>query len=127
VKGVPRQSNEQYSWVRKKGVFFAVLSKGAATFELDDLRPGDLMFWTNTYKVDRDIPITHVMLYLGRRKSDGGQLMVGASDGRTYSGKSMSGVSIFDFRMPKKDGESAFVGYGRIPNVQQPPDPIPAE
>jgi cell wall-associated NlpC family hydrolase len=121
IKGVPRQSNEQYAWVRKKGRFFSVLSSDPETFELEDLQPGDLMFWTNTYKVERDIPITHVMIYLGKRKSDGQRVMVGASEGRTYKGASQYGVSVFDFHMPSRkkqsDGTGAFVGYGRIPGI----------
>ena len=113
----PRQSDRQYVWVRKEGRFHAVLSSEPDTFELDDMKPGDLMFWTNTYDAERAIPVTHVMLYLGRAKEDGRHLMIGASEGRTFKGVSRCGVSVFDFRLPRpsRDGSSDFAGYGSPP------------
>ncbi len=123
IKSVPRQSNEQYAWVRREGQFFSVLSRDPDTFELEDLEPGDLMFWTNTYEVNRSIPITHVMIYLGLRRADGQRLMVGASEGRRYRGQPQYGVSVFEFRMPSQEkqneAKAAFVGYGRIPGLSK--------
>jgi hypothetical protein len=52
------------------------------------------MFWSGTYDIDRDPPITHSMIYLGREKSTGRRVMVGASDGRVYRDQSRFGVSI---------------------------------
>ena len=99
-KDVPRDSSGQYVWVRKNSDFHAVLSRSGDSFELDELKPGDLMFWSGTYKIDRDIPITHVMIYLGKEKSTGKPVMVGATDGRSYDGIRRFGVSVFDFKMP---------------------------
>src|SRR6476661_184667 len=65
---VPRDSSQQYVWVRKAGNFYAVLSRKEDSFEFDDLKPGDLLFWCGTYNIDRDPPITHTMIYLGREK-----------------------------------------------------------
>ena len=65
---VPRDSSQQYVWVRKGGNFKAVVSRKEDSFELDDLKPGDLLFWRGTYNIDRDPPITHAMIYLGREK-----------------------------------------------------------
>jgi cell wall-associated NlpC family hydrolase len=125
-KDVPRQSSDQYLWVRKNGDFHAVLSRNADTFELDQLRPGDLMFWSGTYKVDRDVPVTHVMVYLGKQKSNGKPVMVGASDGRSYDGIRRFGVSVFDFKLPngtpnKNDPDlvSRFEGYSSIPGLRE--------
>jgi peptidoglycan DL-endopeptidase CwlO len=125
-KDVPRQSSDQYLWVRKNGDFHAVLSRNANTFELDQLRPGDLMFWSGTYKVDRDVPVTHVMIYLGRQKSNGKPVMVGASEGRSYDGIRRFGVSVFDFKLPngapnKSDPDlvSRFEGYSPIPGLRE--------
>jgi cell wall-associated NlpC family hydrolase len=120
---VPRDSSQQYVWVRKGGNFKAVVSRKEDSFELDDLKPGDLLFWRGTYNIDRDPPITHSMIYLGRERRTNKRVMVGSSDGRTYDGKQRWGVSVFDFKMPPppKSGAAkispAFVGYGRIPGL----------
>jgi cell wall-associated NlpC family hydrolase len=120
---VPRDSSQQYVWVRKAGDFNAVLSRKEDSFELDDLKPGDLLFWRGTYNIDRDPPITHTMIYLGREKRTNKRVMVGSSDGRTYDGKQRWGVSVFDFKLPPppKSGDAkispVFVGYGRIPGL----------
>jgi cell wall-associated NlpC family hydrolase len=124
-KDIPRQSSDQYLWVRKNGNFHSVLSRNANTFELEQLRPGDLMFWSGTYKVDRDVPITHVMIYLGKQKGTNKPIMVGASDGRSYNGERRFGVSVFDFKLPngtpnKSDPDlvARFEGYSSIPGLR---------
>ena len=48
---VPRDSSQQYVWVRKAGDFDAVLSRKEDSFELDDLKPGDVLFWRGTYDI----------------------------------------------------------------------------
>ncbi len=50
---VPRDSSQQYVWVRKAGNLYAVLSRKEDSFEFDDLKPGDLLFWRGTYNIDR--------------------------------------------------------------------------
>jgi peptidoglycan DL-endopeptidase CwlO len=122
-KDVPRDSSQQYVWVRKAGNFNAVLSRHEDTFELDALKPGDLLFWSGTYNIDRDPPVTHTMIYLGREKRTKKRVMIGSSDGRTYDGKQRWGVSVFDFKMPPppNSGDAkispVFVGYSRIPGL----------
>ena len=122
---VPRDSSQQYVWVRKAGNFYAVLSRKEDSFELDALKPGDLLFWRGTYNIDRDPPITHSMIYLGREKRTNKRVMVGSSDGRTYDGIQRWGVSVFDFKMPPppQSGDAkispVFVGYGRIPGLSE--------
>jgi peptidoglycan DL-endopeptidase CwlO len=125
-KDVPRDSAGQYSWVRKNSDFQAVLSRSEDSFELNDLKPGDLLFWSGTYKIDRDIPITHVMIYLGKEKATNKSVMVGATDGRSYDGIPRYGVSVFDFRMPSgkpnKDDPgltARFEGYASIPGLRE--------
>src|SRR5881227_878860 len=101
IRDVPRDSSQQYVWLRKAGTFNAVNSRHDDTFELDELKPGDLLFWTGTYSIERDPPITHAMIYLGREKGTNQRVMVGASDGRTYKGESRYGVSVFDFKVAR--------------------------
>jgi cell wall-associated NlpC family hydrolase len=133
IANVPRDSSQQYVWVRKAGNFQAVLSRNADSFELDALKPGDLLFWTGTYSIDRDPPITHAMIYLGRQKGTNKRLMVGASDGRTYEGQQRFGVSVFDFKIsaPRKGEEGKlspmFVGYGPIPGLREHTKPDPSD
>ena len=121
---VPRDSPGPYAWVRKGGGFRAVVSTSAESFEFAELLPGDLLFWSGTDAVEREIPITHVMLYLGTEKRTKKRVMFGASDGRSYAGIQRWGVSVFDFKMPRPDPakpEKArvdFVGYGRIPGLR---------
>jgi cell wall-associated NlpC family hydrolase len=123
IKDVPRSASEQYVWVRKAGNFRAVLSRDIDSFELDELRPGDLLFWIGTYDVEHDPPVTHTMIYLGKEKATGKPIMVGASDGRTYQGEQQFGVSVFDFKTarPKAAGtaerQPRFVGYAKIPGL----------
>lgn len=124
VADVPRDSSEQYVWLRRARQFEAVLSQKDDSFELDDLRPGDLLFWTGTYSIERDPPITHAMIYLGREKKTGQRVMVGASDGRVYQGQSRDGVSVFDFKIQRaakpEEGKlrPTFIGYGHIPGLR---------
>jgi hypothetical protein len=121
---VPRDSSAQYAWTRKAGTFRAVVSRSIDSFEFDELLPGDLMFWTGTYQVEREIPVTHVMIYLGTERKTKRRVMFGASDGRSYAGQPRWGVSVFDFQMPRVRPENperrgaTFVGYGRIPGLR---------
>ncbi len=119
---VPRDSSSLYTWVRKARNFRAVLSRKPDSFELDEMLPGDLLFWMGTYDTPNDPPISHVMIYLGTEKSTGQRIMVGSSDGRTYRGLKRNGVSVFDFQMPRasKAGETvrSFVGYARVPGLR---------
>jgi peptidoglycan DL-endopeptidase CwlO len=135
VADVPRDASEMYAWVWKKTRFQAVVSTSADTFELGRLQPGDLLFWTGTYEIDRDPPITHVMIYLGTNRQTGRRVMVGASEGRTFNGMPRYGVSVFDFKLPGRatlmggdvppgektthDRESRFVGYGSVPGLTE--------
>ncbi len=130
-KDVPRDSAEQYAWVRKQGDFRAVLSHSPDSFEFDELKPGDLLFWSGTYQAERDIPITHVMIYLGKTKSAGKPVMVGSTDGRSYDGIRRYGVSVFDFKMPSgkpnpadPDLTSRFEGYASIPGLRASGSPV---
>jgi len=115
IKKVPRQANTLYRWTWKRGRFYAVNSHHLNSFEFQYLKPGDLLFWSGTYSVNREPPITHVMLYLGKTKQ-GTPLMFGASNGRTYQGRAINGVSVFDFKLPNSQSHARFLGYSCIPS-----------
>lgn len=58
--------------------------------------------------------VSHVMIYIGKT-AQGRLLMAGASDGRTYKGRKIYGVSVFDFQLPNATSASRFLGYSCIP------------
>ncbi|MES2739029.1 MAG: NlpC/P60 family protein [Verrucomicrobiota bacterium] len=118
-KGVPRQSNEMAAWVKDKTLLHRVQKADSLSHpEFSALQPGDLLFWSGTYTTaPREIPVTHVMLYLGKLKKSGKHVVFGASDGRAYQGKRRTGVSVFDFSLPKSTSSASFYGFGMIPGV----------
>jgi cell wall-associated NlpC family hydrolase len=119
---VPRDVGGLYVWMRKAHGFRAVISRKPDSFEMDELLPGDLLFWIGTYATEHDPPVTHTMIYLGTEKASGAKIMVGSSDGRTYHGQKRNGVGVFDFIMPRTpieaDPRSTFIGYARIPGLR---------
>lgn len=116
---VPRASPGQYLWTRDAGGFHAVTSRKMESPEFAELLPGDLLFWSGTYAIEREVPVTHVMLYLGTEKKTKKRVMFGASNGRSYRGKARWGVSVFDFKMPRAGSKAVFLGYGRIPGLRK--------
>ncbi len=116
IQHVPRRSDEQFDWVEKKGTLHNVNSNDFNSTDFSKLKPGDLLFWSGTYVTNRDSPISHVMLYLGKNKK-GQRLMFGSTNGRTYQGKRMLGVGVFNFKLPSGNGPQRFVGYGCIPGL----------
>ncbi len=125
IKDVPRDAREQYVWVRKAGTFEAVLAQRDDSFELDALKPGDLLFWATPYSVSREPDVIQTMIYIGRDKATNQRLMVGASEGRTYKGQMRKGVGAFDFKIGRtaskasKEPAAVFVGYGHIPGLDR--------
>ena len=119
---VPRDSSGLYMWARRAHGFRAVISRKPDSLELDELLPGDLLFWTGTYVTDNDPPVTHTMIYLGTEKSTGAKIMIGSSEGRTYRDQKRNGVSVFDFTMPRTpvvgEQRATFIGYARIPGLR---------
>ncbi len=120
MEKVPRSSWDFYEWVKASGELRP--ARGVTTLDdplLADLKPGDLLFWEGTYETgDRSPPISHVMIFLGTLKEDGGGVMFGASSGRRYRGKSIHGVSVFDWAVPSPKSVSKFVGYAPIPGLK---------
>lgn len=123
VKEPPRDSSGLYLWAQKAGTLHRVSPTSLDDPSLDDLKPGDLLFWEGTYEVQRDPPISHAMLYLGREKATGIHVMVGASDGRTYGDTKRTGVSVFDFKLPRAGSAAKFVAYARVPGLENTANP----
>jgi len=119
-KDLPRSAWEFYEWA--KAADNLVTTPGVTTTEdpvFAKLKPGDLLFWTGTYETsDHDPPISHVMIFLGTLKADGKGVMFGASSGRRYRGKTIHGVSVFDWVVPEEDSDSKFVAYGPVPGLR---------
>lgn len=118
LKDVPRQSDEMCNWVDKKSKLY--LTPTATNFDSEEfaaLKPGDLLFWTNSLETTRKLPVTHVMVYLGKLKKSGKRVVFGSSDGRSYMGERRSGVSVFDFSLPRPESTKHFYGYGPTPGL----------
>jgi cell wall-associated NlpC family hydrolase len=120
LKDVPRQSDEFCRWVMRKTLLYRTEDVSSLKDPaLSALKPGDLLFWTGTYETGaaRELPISHVMIYLGKRKKDGKPVVFGSSDGRSYDNQRRNGVSVFDFALPRRGNKSEFYGYGPVPGV----------
>ena len=111
---VPRDSYEMYIWLLRAGKIHYVSDENFNSYQFNALKPGDLLFWTGTYRTNRKPPITHVMMYLGKNR-DGQRLMFGSSDGGIYRGDEIDGVSVFDFILPTRYDYDRFVAYGCAP------------
>lgn len=116
VKDIPRSADDMYQWVEKNHTLHHVHALQFDSKEFSKLKPGDLLFWSGTYKTEHAKQISHVMLYLGKN-SKHEPLMFGASDGRTYQNKKMWGISVFDFKLPAKGETAKFLGYSCIPQL----------
>ncbi len=116
VKDVPRQSSDMYVWAKKYGHMHETKASALSSSQFTELKPGDLLFWSGTYNIKHNPPITHVMLYLGKNKKNQ-PLMFGASDGRPYQHKKMWGVSVFDLLLPNASSRAKFEGYSCIPQL----------
>jgi hypothetical protein len=92
---LPRTASEQYEALRAARQLWRV--NASSRNWQSRLRPGDLLFWENTYRPKRKPPITHVMVYLGRGP-DGALRMAGSQGSR--------GVDFYTFRP-----ETPYGGY----------------
>jgi LysM repeat protein len=99
---LPRTASDQYYYLHLQGKAWDVpqTSGGLAdsNFLRQNLKPGDLLFWENTYRPERQPPITHVMIFLGT--NDKGQwIMAGSQSTRGGEhNRSNGGPDIYVFR-----------------------------
>lgn len=112
---IGRTASEQYVNLTEQRRIYKV--GGNPSKILNRLRPGDLLFWENTYKPVRKPPITHVMVYLGKDRQ-GRSMMFGSQSRRS------GGPGIYPFDPAKHSGgfsswlgivshKGKFVAYGR--------------
>jgi LysM repeat protein len=81
---LPRTASDQYYYLHLQDKAWDVpqTSSGFAdcNYLRQNLKPGDLLFWENTYRPERQPPITHVMIFLGT--NDRGEwIMAGSQTG----------------------------------------------
>lgn len=113
---------------KKQGVYTSapVDASGRITTEelVRDLRTGDVLFWENTYNVNRDPPISHVMIYLGKNQ-EGRMKMFGAGSRGKGEQTNNGGLDVYVFDpnrimgcVKNDSGEctinSRFLGYARF-------------
>lgn len=119
----PRSSAAQFTWVKDAGALSEAPagSDSLKSEAFSKLQPGDLLFWSGTYEPrdGREVPVSHVQIYLGHEKSTGEPVMAGSSDGRTYRGTKREGYGVFDFKLPGAQSKGVFLGYG-LPAVTEP-------
>jgi cell wall-associated NlpC family hydrolase len=125
---LPRTASDQYYYLhlQDKAWDVPMTSRGFAdcNYLRSNLKPGDLLFWENTYKPERQPPITHVMIYLGT-DSSGRWLMAGSQSGRhgLYN-PHRNGPDVYVFNPTQYSGgytswlglvhhHGRFVAYGR--------------
>jgi hypothetical protein len=113
LNNVPRRSDELYDWARNNGTLYPVNTNDFQSYQFAKLQPGDLLFWSGTYRTNHDYNITHVMLYLGKN-AFGQPIMFGATDRR--NNRFNSGIGIFNFNVAQNSA-GHFVGYSCIPNL----------
>jgi cell wall-associated NlpC family hydrolase len=110
----PRDARDLYLWVEHEGRLHHVHAYHFSSSQFHDLKAGDLLFWTGTYRTHRKPPITHVMLYIG--KNENNQRLAFGSETGIYNGRLVRGVGVFDFILPERGDRAHFVGYGCIPH-----------
>lgn len=105
---LPRTASDQYYYLHLQNKAWDVpqTQTGFAdcTYLRQNLKPGDLLFWENTYKPERQPPITHVMVFLGT--NDKGQwIMAGSQTSRGGEhNRSHGGPDIYVFDPTKPCG-----------------------
>jgi cell wall-associated NlpC family hydrolase len=82
---LPRTASDQYYYLHLQGKAWDVPQAADgwadANFLRHHLKPGDLLFWENTYRPERQPPITHVMVFLGTN-AQGQWIMAGSQSSR---------------------------------------------
>ena len=125
---LPRTASDQYYYLHLQNKAWDVpqADNGFAdcNFLRENLKPGDLLFWENTYEPERQPPITHVMIFLGANEK-GEWIMAGSQTSRGGEhNRRNGGPDIYVFNPTKPCGgyttwlglvhhQGRFCAYGR--------------
>jgi cell wall-associated NlpC family hydrolase len=124
---LPRTASDQYYYLhlQDKAWDVPMTASGFADtgFLRGNLKPGDLLFWENTYRPERQPPITHVMIFLGS-DARGRWLMAGSQGSKGFYNRRHSGPDVYVFDPTRAVGgyttwlglvhhHGRFVAYGR--------------
>jgi LysM repeat protein len=125
---LPRTASDQYYYLHLQDKAWDVPdgSNGYADMNYlrENLKPGDLLFWENTYRPERQPPITHVMIFLGTNEK-GQWIMAGSQTSRGgLHNRRNGGPDIYVFDPDKPCGgystwlglvhhQGRFCAYGR--------------
>jgi LysM repeat protein len=125
---LPRTASDQYYYLHLQNKAWDVPQTASGFADCNylrqNLKPGDLLFWENTYRPERQPPITHVMVFLGTN-ARGNWLMAGSQTGRGGEhNRSHGGPDIYVFDPTKPCGgyttwlglvhhQGRFCAYGR--------------
>jgi len=91
-----------------------------------ELRTGDILFWIDTYSVQVEPPVSHVMVYLGKNASNQMKMFGAGTFGRGEQ-TTAGGLDVYPFDPNQKIGcvknskgscirNSRFIGYARFLN-----------
>jgi len=99
---LPRTASDQYYYLHLQGKAWDVPQTANGFVDTEflrhNLKPGDLLFWENTYRPERQPPITHVMVFLGTN-ANGQWIMAGSQTSRGGEhNRSNGGPDIYVFR-----------------------------
>ena len=105
---LPRTASDQYYYLHLQNKAWDVpqAANGFAdvAYLRDNLKVGDLLFWENTYRPERQPPITHVMVFLGTNEK-GQWIMVGSQSSRSgLHARRGGGPDIYVFDPQKSSG-----------------------
>ncbi len=98
---LPRTASDQYYYLHQQGKAWDVPATDYGVPDVAylqrNLRPGDLLFWENTYRPERQPPITHVMVFLGTNEH-GQWIMAGSQSSGGEHGRRDGGPDVYVFR-----------------------------
>jgi cell wall-associated NlpC family hydrolase len=98
---LPRTASDQYYYLHQQGKAWDVPQDGYGLPDVaylqHNLKPGDLLFWENTYRPERQPPITHVMVFLGTNER-GQWIMAGSQGSGGEHGRRDGGPDVYIFR-----------------------------